>query len=102
MVDCETFTVALLVNPWNDAVTLVAGPVPTAMAKPLDVTVTSLVFPEVQVADDVTFPVVPFEYVAVAVNCWVPPTTRFAEVGVTAIDVTGKAVAVKAADPLLP
>jgi hypothetical protein len=57
---CETFTVALPLNPPNDAVTLVACPVPSATARPLEFTVTTLVFPEDQLADDVTVAVVPF------------------------------------------
>jgi hypothetical protein len=67
--DCETFTVALLLNPWYDAVTFTADPVPTAIARPLELTVTTLVSPENQVDDEVTLLVVPFAYVAVAVNC---------------------------------
>src|SRR5215467_13079766 len=98
--DFETFTVALPLNPSNDAVTLVAGPAPTAIAKPVALTVTTFVFPEDHEDDDVTLPVDPFAYVAVAVNCCVPPTRRFTDAGVTASAVTGTVV--NAADPLIP
>jgi hypothetical protein len=58
--DCETLTVALLLNPSNEAVTLVAGPVPTAIAKPVELTVTTFVLLDDQVDDNVTLPVDPF------------------------------------------
>lgn len=58
LVDCDTVTVALELNPPSEAVTP-AVPVPTAMAKP-EFTVTTLLFVEVQVALEVTLPDVPF------------------------------------------
>jgi hypothetical protein len=77
-------------------------PVATPVANPLELTVTTVASAEDQVADEVTFAVVPFAYVAVATNCWVPPSTRFTVLGPTARAVTAKEVTVKVAEPLIP
>jgi hypothetical protein len=71
-----TVSVVYTVLPSNDAV-MVQLPPATAVAIPLLtpalLIVATAVFDELQVAEDVTFGVVPSEYVPVAVNCCVDP-----------------------------
>ena len=50
--------------------------------------VATLVLDELHVTDAVRFCVVPFEYVPVAVNCWVAPMLIEGFAGVTEIDVS--------------
>jgi len=64
---------------------IVVMPGATAVARPVAETVIIAVEEEVQVANEVTSLVVPSLYVAVAVNCWLWPTTSDV-VPVTAID----------------
>lgn len=54
--------------PPSDAL-MVTLPSATGLAKPVLVIVATVVALELQVAEAVTFPIVPSEYVAVAVNC---------------------------------
>ncbi|MGA8273270.1 MAG: hypothetical protein WB919_17030 [Candidatus Sulfotelmatobacter sp.] len=98
-----TLSVALPLSPINDAVTAVE-PVATAVARPVEFTVATAVFAAVQLAVELTFPVEPSLYVAVAENCCVAPTETLALAGVTAMDVTVFATAdtVKVEFPLTP
>ncbi len=59
----------------------------TAVNKPLLSIVPALVLEEAHVALEVMSSVVPFEVVAIALSCAVPPTLMLVFVGVTAIDV---------------
>ena len=74
-------------------------PAATAVARPLLLIVARVVLDEIQVTCVVISRVVESEYVPVAVNCWVLPTTILAAVGVTAIEdkVAVEAVTVRAA-----
>jgi hypothetical protein len=85
------------------AAVIIAEPAATPVARPLPVTVAVPVLDEVQVACVVRFKVDPSEYVPVAVNCWVAPTTMLAVVGVTAIEERVVAVTVMVVFPeILP
>jgi hypothetical protein len=75
---------------------------PTAVARPEALIVAIEVAELLHVAVELTLLVLPLLYVAVAVNCCVPPTGTLAELGVTATEVTLEEVALRVADPLFP
>jgi hypothetical protein len=64
---CTVRATAALDTPPNEAVTALV-PTPVPVANPLELIVATEVVAEVQVAVEVTFPVEPLLYVAVAVN----------------------------------
>jgi hypothetical protein len=70
---------AELVIPGVDAVMLVV-PEATPVAKPIEEIVALLISELLRVTWEVMSELEPFEYVPVAVNCWVEPTSRFPEV----------------------
>ena len=61
-------------------------PAATPVAKPLELTVATLVVPDAHVAVLDRFCVLPSLYVPIAVNCWLSPFNIAGLVGVTAID----------------
>lgn len=63
-----TVSVAEAENPLAVAL-MVVVPAPTAVANPVELTVAAAVFDEDHVTPDASAPVVPLEYVALAVNC---------------------------------
>ena len=65
---------------------IVVVPVETAVARPPVVTVATAVVDDAKVTWFVTSSVLVSEYVAVAVNCCVPPVVTVALAGVTAIE----------------
>jgi hypothetical protein len=77
----------------------VVDPAATPVASPLVVMVAAAGFDELQVAELVRLPVVPFEYVPVAVNCCMPPTGTDGLEGVTVIETKVGVDTVSAADP---
>ena len=82
---------------------MVEVPAALAVARPLLAIVAVVVLDEVQVTCVVINWVVPSEYVPVAVNCWMVPTTLLAVAGVTAIEDRVAAVTVRVAVPwILP
>ena len=82
-----TFNTAVAVLPPYVAVILDA-PLVTPVAIPPDAIVATVALLLLQVALLVTLAVVPSAYVAVAVNCCVPPMSTLALEGVTAIELT--------------
>ena len=83
---------------------MVAVPVPAPVASPAALIVATFVSDDDQVAVEVTLPVVPSLYVAVAVNCWVAPSAMLGLAGVTAMDdnVAEVVETVSVAVPLTP
>jgi hypothetical protein len=88
--------------PPNVAV-IVVEPAVTDVARPLEpdalLMVATPAVNEFQVTDVVRFCVVPSEYVPVAVNCRVVPSTMLGLVGVIAMDTSVAAVTVSVVDP---
>ncbi len=90
-----------------DVAVIDAVPALIAVANPCEpaalLTVATPVLDELQVAEAVKSCVEPFEYVPVAVNCWVPPVAIDGLAGVTAIDTRVAVVTVSAVEPeMLP
>src|SRR5262245_13333501 len=73
---------------------IVVVPDATAVARPEPLIVATAELDDAHVTCDVTFCMLPSEYVPVAVNCWVAPTETVGEVGVTAIELNVGAVMV--------
>jgi hypothetical protein len=96
-----TVNAVLPVTELSAAITEVE-PDATAVARPVPAMVATAVFEILQVAVEVTLAVDLSLYVAVAVNCFVEPMAKLAEVGVMASDETVFAVTVKTVDPLMP
>jgi hypothetical protein len=98
-----TVSVAVPLTPLIEAV-IVVEPSDTDVARPLDATVATAVVPDVQVTVVLTLPVEPSLYVAVAVNCCVPPAEMLGLAGETAMDVTVlvTAATLSVAVPLIP
>jgi hypothetical protein len=88
-----------------DVAVIVADPVATEVASPLDppalLTVATPVSDELQVADAVKSWVVLSEYVPVAVNCCFVPRAMLGLVGVTAMDTRMAGVTVSVVVPLI-
>ena len=80
---------------------IVTGPADTAVARPELLIVAHVVSEEAQVTWLVKFSVVPSDNVPVAVNCSVFPTDKLVLAGVTAIDWSAAAVAVRLVVPLM-
>lgn len=95
-----TFNVALPLTPLSEAVMAVV-PEATAVARPAALTVATAGLAAVQAALAVMFCVVPSLYVAVAENCCVAPTKRFAGFGETEIE-ESTGVTVSVAVPVTP
>jgi hypothetical protein len=81
---------------------MVVVPPPCPVASPPDEIVATAVFDELHVALAVTFAVVLFAYVAVAVNCCVSPFAKLGFEGVTAIAVGVEETTVNVALPVCP
>jgi hypothetical protein len=81
---------------------MVVVPAATAVASPAVLMVATVVFDELHVTPLVSVPVVPSLYVAVAVNCCVPPMVTLGAVGESeiAVTVTAAALIVKVVDAL--
>ena len=86
------------------AALMVADPEATPVASPEELIVATEAFEDVHVTEDVTSPVVPSVYVAVAWNCCVEPAAKLVLAGVTAIDdtVADAEPTVRVAFPLTP
>lgn len=100
IVRLATFSVALPLTPFNEAVTEVE-PMATAVARPDALTVATAGLAAVQVAVAVTSCVDPSLYLAVAVNCWVAPTVTLTGLGETEMEERA-GVTVSVALPLMP
>ncbi len=87
--DVVTLTVVEPETP-SELADIVAEPTATALAIPEALTYTIAAFEVVQVGDDSTF-VVPFWYVAEAVNCCWAPVSKDGAAGVMEMDTTGVA-----------
>jgi hypothetical protein len=83
------------------AVTVVE-PAAMAVAIPDEVMVANFAFASVQAAEEVTSAVEPSLYVALAVNCWVAPTARFAVAGEAAIELRTLVVLLELRDEVPP
>lgn len=81
-----TVTFARPLTPSREAM-MVVEPAATPVATPEEFTEAIAELVTVQLAVVVTFAVELSSYVAVAVNCWVAPTTKLALVGETVMDV---------------
>jgi hypothetical protein len=90
-------------TPLREAV-MVVVPAATQVAMPVALMVAAAVLELVHVAEELMLAVEPSPYVAVAVNCCVPPATMLAVAGVTAMldSVFATAVTVSVAVPLTP
>lgn len=92
--------VAGLVTPPEVAV-MFEVPIATAVARPRELIVATVVVAEVQVADAVRFCVLLSAYVPMAVNCWVRPLAIDGFAGVTATDTNGGRRTVRTVEPLI-
>ena len=88
-----------LIPPMAAVITL--EPVATAVARPLELMVATDVVAEVQVTVELTFPVEPSLYLAVALNCWVAPIATLGLAGDTVMELKEGAT-VSVALPLIP
>lgn len=98
-----TVSDAIEVNPLAAAL-MVAVPAATPVASPPELTVATAVLDEVQVTPEVSAPLVPLLYVAVAVNCCDALVPMLAVAGETAIEVMvmAAAVTVTSVEPVTP